>query len=168
MLPITVKAEGITQTQPPRQMSNYEKRKMLFRLTKEEKEERDLLLSKYSDRAAKRRELHGIDDPPVSLAPEQECEVASSSDIVQNSNPGFKLLQKMGWKEGQGLGKENSGIVDPVQALVNDGRTGLGFGRIHTADSMNNSLSETIKSKARERFKDLLERKEQEIDMFQM
>ena len=29
-------------------------------------------------------------------------------------NVGFKMLQKMGWKEGEGLGSEGQGIKDPV------------------------------------------------------
>ena len=29
-------------------------------------------------------------------------------------NVGFKMLQKFGWKEGQGLGKSNQGVVEPV------------------------------------------------------
>lgn len=27
---------------------------------------------------------------------------------------GFKMLQKLGWTEGQGLGAEGSGIVEPI------------------------------------------------------
>lgn len=33
-------------------------------------------------------------------------------------NLGFKLLQKFGWQEGQGLGKSNQGIVEPVNKYV--------------------------------------------------
>lgn len=33
---------------------------------------------------------------------------------LKEDNIGFKMLQKLGWKEGQGLGSEGSGIVDPV------------------------------------------------------
>lgn len=29
-------------------------------------------------------------------------------------NVGFKMLQKMGWKEGEGLGSEGQGIKNPV------------------------------------------------------
>merc|ERR1712038_620565 len=42
-------------------------------------------------------------------------------------NVGFKMLEKMGWKEGEGLGSEGQGIVQPV----NKGQQsfeGRGFG----------------------------------------
>lgn len=45
---------------------------------------------------------------------------------IESSNIGFKLLQKMGWK-GKGLGKDETGIVEPVKAGVEAGvRLGLG------------------------------------------
>ncbi len=34
---------------------------------------------------------------------------------IAQDNVGFKLLQKMGWSQGQGLGAESQGIVDPIQ-----------------------------------------------------
>ncbi len=34
---------------------------------------------------------------------------------LDKSNLGLKLLKNMGWKEGQGLGKKEDGIKEPVQ-----------------------------------------------------
>lgn len=42
---------------------------------------------------------------------------------------GSKLLEKMGYKPGQGLGKNNEGIVDPVTLKANKGRSMLGADR---------------------------------------
>ncbi|KAH8310276.1 hypothetical protein KR044_000423 [Drosophila immigrans] len=46
---------------------------------------------------------------------------------LKEDNIGFQMLQKLGWKEGQGLGQDGAGIVDPVnKAPQRDGNQGLG------------------------------------------
>eukprot|EP01068_Selenidium_serpulae_P014573 Selendium_serpulae@DN6113_c0_g1_i10.p1 len=44
------------------------------------------------------------------------CEPANVDQAINNSNKGFKLLQKAGWTEGQGLGRDCSGITEPIVA----------------------------------------------------
>jgi splicing factor 4 len=46
---------------------------------------------------------------------------------IKEDNIGHKLLQKMGWKEGEGLGANNSGIAAPISASGKQ-RDGLGLG----------------------------------------
>ena len=41
-------------------------------------------------------------------------------------NVGNKLLQKMGWNAGEGLGKNQQGIVDPLSAARRQQGAGLG------------------------------------------
>lgn len=41
----------------------------------------------------------------------------SSSKMLDESNRGFSLLQRMGWKQGTGLGRKEDGIVVPVRLL---------------------------------------------------
>lgn len=36
---------------------------------------------------------------------------------IAKDNRGFKLLSKMGWSEGQSLGKERDGPTEPVSLL---------------------------------------------------
>ncbi|XP_006018482.1 G patch domain-containing protein 11 isoform X1 [Alligator sinensis] len=43
-----------------------------------------------------------------------------------NENKGFALLQKMGYKTGQALGKTGKGIVEPIPLNIKTGRSGLG------------------------------------------
>jgi splicing factor 4 len=37
---------------------------------------------------------------------------------LKEDNKGFQMLQKLGWTEGQGLGTDGSGIVEPINKLV--------------------------------------------------
>lgn len=37
---------------------------------------------------------------------------------LKEDNIGFKMLQKLGWSEGQGLGSNGGGIVEPVNKYV--------------------------------------------------
>uniref|UniRef100_A0A7N0TJQ3 G-patch domain-containing protein n=1 Tax=Kalanchoe fedtschenkoi TaxID=63787 RepID=A0A7N0TJQ3_KALFE len=96
----------------------------------------------YRDRAAERRNLHGgfgvgpgqkkttddIDSPssPVSVP----TEIAAAEALYLSFGAGSysrKLLEKMGWKEGEGLGKTNKGLKEPLQAVQNKGNAGLGW-----------------------------------------
>lgn len=51
------------------------------------------------------------------------------------SNMGFRLLEKMGWKGGS-LGVRGDGIVDPVEATMKKGRKGLGHEKPAESEGM--------------------------------
>ncbi|XP_019873537.2 angiogenic factor with G patch and FHA domains 1-like [Aethina tumida] len=74
----------------------------------------------YIDRADKRRSEVG------SQNPHEKAEVASLDRAITSNNVGFQLMSKMGWKEGESLGKENDGIKEPVTLLTNEGLAGIG------------------------------------------
>lgn len=45
---------------------------------------------------------------------------------IDCTNKGFEMLKKMGYKEGEGLGKSNTGRVEPIPIEVKTNRSGLG------------------------------------------
>jgi hypothetical protein len=57
---------------------------------------------------------------------------------------GFRMMQKMGWKEDKGLGKNESGIVDNVK--IQKRETGLGLGSQDVVDNANRGWSATATS----------------------
>ncbi|XP_046329638.1 angiogenic factor with G patch and FHA domains 1-like isoform X2 [Haliotis rufescens] len=78
----------------------------------------------YEDKAASRRRTVGSDNPH---APDEAP--ASVMQPISTENKGRKLLAKMGWKEGQGLGKDNTGIAEPINVMLRTNQAaGLGSG----------------------------------------
>ncbi|XP_019707992.2 SURP and G-patch domain-containing protein 1-like protein [Elaeis guineensis] len=49
-------------------------------------------------------------------ASQRAAREAAEKDKIQADNIGHKLLSKMGWKEGEGLGSDKTGRADPVMA----------------------------------------------------
>lgn len=52
-----------------------------------------------------------------------------SNKKLTEKNIGFQMLQKMGWKEGRGLGSEGAGIKEPVKVGSTSAGEGLGIPR---------------------------------------
>ncbi|XP_076480624.1 angiogenic factor with G patch and FHA domains 1 isoform X3 [Bombus vancouverensis nearcticus] len=74
----------------------------------------------YQDRAQNRRQCIG------SLNHHAKTQQSSMDTSIAKDNRGFKLLSKMGWSEGQSLGKERDGPTEPVPLTNNPSKTGLG------------------------------------------
>lgn len=93
--------------------------------------------NKYRDRAKERRAKYGEPEPPqpnklkekylktrveeISVSYEEPTRAGIGSDNVGN-----KLLQKMGWSEGMGLGKSNQGRTSIIEAERRVPTAGLG------------------------------------------
>jgi hypothetical protein len=56
---------------------------------------------------------------------------------LERDNLGYKLILKMGWKEGGGLGREATGIVEPIRLSTTFGF--LGIGKVAEIDEWTNS-----------------------------
>ncbi|GJQ68558.1 hypothetical protein Trydic_g14410 [Trypoxylus dichotomus] len=90
----------------------------------------------YRDRAKERRMKYGDpDEPQPSKLKEKYLKSrelvdlpvsASVSEPIGAENVGNRLLQKMGWTEGQGLGKSNQGRTTIIQAELHNSTVGLG------------------------------------------
>lgn len=74
----------------------------------------------YNDRALKRLKEIGSDNPY------EKTEVASTDTALRENNKGYAMLQKMGWSQGQALGKSQAGITEPIQPDCVMGHGGLG------------------------------------------
>uniref|UniRef100_A0A3B5MVM1 G-patch domain-containing protein n=1 Tax=Xiphophorus couchianus TaxID=32473 RepID=A0A3B5MVM1_9TELE len=106
---------------------------------------------KYRDRAESRRQNVGSegvfqrDDAPASVHEE-----------ISEVNKGRKMLEKMGWKKGEGLGKEGRGMKDPIELKIRKSQSGLGMGGVMSVDDVSATRSKSHKNweKARERFAD--------------
>ncbi|XP_008580180.1 PREDICTED: angiogenic factor with G patch and FHA domains 1 isoform X2 [Galeopterus variegatus] len=112
-------------------------------------DEKTLKNPKYKDRAGKRREQIGSegtfqrDDAPASVHSE-----------ITDSNKGRKMLEKMGWKKGEGLGKDGGGMRTPIQLQLRRTHAGLGTGKPSSIEDVHLLQNKSKKNwdKARERF----------------
>jgi len=87
--------------------------------------------AQYRDRAKERREKFGLSDPPRMRKKPDLSNIPvpfeqPTAKGIEADNVGNKLLQKMGWSSGQGLGKKGQGITDPVEAKSRALGAGLG------------------------------------------
>ena len=77
----------------------------------ESHDETEPLAVGYQDRAEVRRQTVGVD--PLGA----KTEAASTEVAIATKNKGFQMLSKMGWSQGQALGKDQlaaDAIIEPV------------------------------------------------------
>jgi len=84
-------------------------------------------------------------------------EVASMDRPIEETNIGYRLVLKMGWQTGTGLGRNAQGIVDPIKLDTAIGTLGLG-----KADEYDSLSEEATKQRK------LLDTEVQAIETFEM
>ncbi|KAI7847006.1 hypothetical protein BDC45DRAFT_527566 [Circinella umbellata] len=147
-----------------------EKAKMKMRHVKtdaEQSEER-LVDQNYRNRAAERRQAYGQPEKPV-IPSQQKRNIRSTSvqrqqpivdkttttitsieKPITDDNVGARMLQQMGWRRGEGLGKDAAGIVNPIAA--EQYAQGVGLGAVHSKRSISTTMngSDSYKDRAKE------------------
>ncbi|KAG1447128.1 hypothetical protein G6F56_009358 [Rhizopus delemar] len=79
---------------------------------------------------------------------------------IPESNIGYRMMQKMGWKAGKGLGTSGQGRIDPVLVEMKDET--LGIGKAHEYEETHSSS--TAKRKALDSEKQLEETEVQKVE----
>ncbi|XP_028051973.1 SUPPRESSOR OF ABI3-5-like [Camellia sinensis] len=92
----------------------------------------------------------------------QSYEVIAADKAIDENNLGNRMLCNMGWQEGWGLGKDESGMVEPVQAQAMEKRAGLGSQKKKKLDpnlevQAGDSYRTLIQKKAIARFREMSE-----------
>ncbi|CAL5441579.1 unnamed protein product [Camellia sinensis] len=92
----------------------------------------------------------------------QSYEVIAADKAIDENNLGNRMLRNMGWQEGLGLGKDESGMVEPVKAQAMEKRAGLGSQKKKKLDpnlevQAGDSYRTLIQKKAIARFREMSE-----------
>lgn len=57
---------------------------------------------------------------------ERESRDKGLNTAISKDNKGFKLLEKMGFRPGESLGRSRSGIKEPIDIVLKQGTSGVG------------------------------------------
>ncbi|XP_045762720.1 RNA-binding protein 5-A-like [Maniola jurtina] len=114
----------------------------------------------YRDRAAERRMKFGEDEPPPIRKryepPEVHAPIVSAPPPSVVDTIGGKMLQKMGWSEGRGLGKEEQGRIAPIEAEQRPSLAGLGQKRGIYTPTPGLTYRDTVKKLMIARYKEVV------------
>ncbi|KAJ9082572.1 hypothetical protein DSO57_1003343 [Entomophthora muscae] len=133
-----------------RETKDLDKHKDLSQLHKKNLQDKALVqkllqskANRYRDRAKEMRLQQTFTSPT-----EEPAEKTASENI------GSRLLSKMGWKEGQGLGKDGTGIREPIKGASYSKGAGIGSGVALPSDLEAGKYHDRGKQIARARYRD--------------
>ncbi len=92
---------------------------------------------KRNNEKASTHSTSSVQDSTASVTTYNEEE----SNPLDDDNIGNKLLKKMGFQSGTGLGKNASGITAPIQAIQKENKAGLGYSYFEEPKNKKNKLS---------------------------
>lgn len=69
----------------------------------------------------------GSKPPPAPTRPAEGELVGADAAPLAAESMGSRLLLAMGWAPGSGIGRNNDGIAEPIQAVFRSSKKGLGF-----------------------------------------
>eukprot|EP01111_Echinosteliopsis_oligospora_P002873 TRINITY_DN1456_c0_g1_i2.p1 TRINITY_DN1456_c0_g1~~TRINITY_DN1456_c0_g1_i2.p1 ORF type:complete len:351 (-),score=110.97 TRINITY_DN1456_c0_g1_i2:83-1135(-) len=78
------------------------------------------------------------DHVPHAPLDTSKIQMTTMDTPISSSNIGFMLLKKMGWREDTGLGRDGTGIVDPIRLQANN--VFLGVGKQEEVDAYTNDI----------------------------
>lgn len=134
-----------TAADPVAMMEYYMKKAAAEELRKPPKQTKDEMPPPASLQSGPPKKGHHMGDyiPPDELekflascndaAAQKSYREAAEKAKIQSDNVGHRLLSKMGWKEGEGLGSGKTGRADPIQA-GNVKTNNLGVGAEHPGE----------------------------------
>lgn len=84
-------------------------------------------ISKDSGNLSSQSSFSKVKMPSTSNKPyKEESLVAEKANPIAESNIGNQLLRKLGWSPGKGLGSNQDGIINPIDAVYKSSKKGLG------------------------------------------
>lgn len=118
----------------------------------------------YRDRAKERRQKYGEPDEPrpnrykEAFLKAKEATVSYEEPTkagIGSDNLGNKLLQKMGWQEGMGLGKKNQGRTTIIEAEQRVATAGLGSRATGITRAPGETYKDCVKKMMRHRYEEI-------------
>jgi hypothetical protein len=78
---------------------------------------------------------------------EHSAPMTTEQVALSEENEGHKLLKRMGWLEGSGLGAEGAGIIEPIRETVKKDKTaGIGSGQSSVTSTEFSSYRQQLSS----------------------